>query len=164
MASRQPATSYDETTLQALEQALRDVWQVLKAHDPLRDWDKDADFRRGLAEADGPGRRWGDRPTRISQPRFSQLRFDAVPLAMPKQKPVSPLARRDSRGVISELDATGLALMMRQNAEALFLDLAGRSREFNPATPQRLVAIPDSSKPGTNSMASASGRRGLNQD
>ena len=50
MASRQPPKSYDETTLQALEQALRDVWQVLKAHDPLRDWDKDTDFRRGLAE------------------------------------------------------------------------------------------------------------------
>ena len=50
MASRQPPKSYDETTLQALEQALRDVWQVLKAHDPLRDWDQDADFRRGLAE------------------------------------------------------------------------------------------------------------------
>ena len=50
MASRQPPKSYDETTLQALEQALKDVWQVLKAHDPLRDWDKDTDFRRGLAE------------------------------------------------------------------------------------------------------------------
>ena len=50
MGSRQPPKSYDETTLQALEQALRDVWQVLKAHDPLRDWDKDTDFRRGLAE------------------------------------------------------------------------------------------------------------------
>ena len=50
MASQRPSRNFDETTLQALEQALRDVWQVLKAHDPLRDWDKDADFRRGLAE------------------------------------------------------------------------------------------------------------------
>ena len=50
MASRQPPRSYDETVLQALEQALKDVWQVLKAHDPYRDWDKDPDFRRGLAE------------------------------------------------------------------------------------------------------------------
>ena len=49
MASRQPPRSYDETTLQALEQALKDVWQVLKAHDPCRDWDKDAEFQRGLA-------------------------------------------------------------------------------------------------------------------
>ena len=50
MASRQPRKSYDETTLQALEQALKDVWQVLKAHDPLRDWDKDTEFQRVLAE------------------------------------------------------------------------------------------------------------------
>ena len=50
MGSRPPPKSYDETTLQALEQALKDVWQVLKAHDPCRDWDKDTDFRRGLAE------------------------------------------------------------------------------------------------------------------
>ena len=50
MASQHPPRSYDETTLQALEQALRDVWQVLKAHDPFRDWNKDADFRRSLAE------------------------------------------------------------------------------------------------------------------
>jgi hypothetical protein len=50
MASRHPPKSYDETTLQALEQALRDVWQVLKAHDPLRDWDKDSEFQKGLAE------------------------------------------------------------------------------------------------------------------
>ena len=50
MASRHPPKSYDETTLQALEQALKEVGQVLKAHDPLRDWDKDADFRRGLAD------------------------------------------------------------------------------------------------------------------
>ena len=42
--------SHDETTLLAIEQALKDVWQVLKAHEPYRDWDKDADFRRGLAD------------------------------------------------------------------------------------------------------------------
>ena len=50
MASRPPPKSHDETTLIALEQALEDVWQILKAHDPLRDWDKDTDFRRGLAD------------------------------------------------------------------------------------------------------------------
>jgi hypothetical protein len=50
MGSRQHPKSHDETTLQGLEQALKDVWQVLKAHDPSRDWDKDPDFRRGLAE------------------------------------------------------------------------------------------------------------------
>ena len=87
MGSRQPPKSYDETTLQALEQALRDVWQVLKAHDPFRDWDKDTDFRTGACrKADGPGRRWGDRATRISQQSSSKLRFEAVPLAMAKQK------------------------------------------------------------------------------
>ena len=46
---------------------------------------------------------------------------------MPKQKPRSPLVRRDSPGVISELNATELALMMRQNAEALFVDVAGHN-------------------------------------
>ena len=35
MASRQPPKSYDETTLQALEQALRDVWQVLTRMTPF---------------------------------------------------------------------------------------------------------------------------------
>ena len=50
MASPQPPKTYDETTLQALEQALKDVWHILNAHEPFRDWDKDADFRRGLAE------------------------------------------------------------------------------------------------------------------
>ena len=49
MVSQHPPRLYDETTLQALEQALRDVWQVLKAHDPFRDWDKDTEFKRGLA-------------------------------------------------------------------------------------------------------------------
>jgi hypothetical protein len=32
-----------------IEQALRDVWQVLKAHDPDHDWDKDSKFQQGLA-------------------------------------------------------------------------------------------------------------------
>ena len=49
MGSQQPPRSYDETTLQAMEQALNDVWQVLKAHDPFRDWDKDEEFQMGLA-------------------------------------------------------------------------------------------------------------------
>ena len=47
MGSRQPPKSYDETTLQALEQALKEVSQVLKAHDPFRDWDKMQIFRGG---------------------------------------------------------------------------------------------------------------------
>ena len=42
--------------------------------------------------------------------------------------------------VISDLDETELALLMRENAEALFLDLAGGaySRAFNPTrSPKR---------------------------
>jgi hypothetical protein len=46
---------------------------------------------------------------------------------------------QDRRGakLISELDVTTLALLMRENAEALFLDLAGPSRAFNPARPPK---------------------------
>jgi hypothetical protein len=43
VVSQHPPRLYDETTLQALEQALRDVWQVLKAHDPFPDGDKDGE-------------------------------------------------------------------------------------------------------------------------
>ena len=50
MASQAPQKHHDETTLVALEQALRDVCQVLKAHDPDRDWDKDGEVPQALAE------------------------------------------------------------------------------------------------------------------
>lgn len=50
MTSKQLPKSHDETTLRVLEQALRDVCQVLKAHDPDRDWEKDAEVQRALAE------------------------------------------------------------------------------------------------------------------
>jgi hypothetical protein len=50
MASQHPPRSYDEITLRALEQALREVWQVLKAHDPDRDWDRDSELQKGLAD------------------------------------------------------------------------------------------------------------------
>ena len=50
MPSKQPQKRYGETTLAALEQALRDVCQVLKAHDPDRDWDKDGEVQQALAE------------------------------------------------------------------------------------------------------------------
>jgi hypothetical protein len=49
MASQYQPQSYDDNTLQALEQALRDVWQVLKAHDPHGDWSKDSELKRDLA-------------------------------------------------------------------------------------------------------------------
>ena len=46
MASEHPARGYDEITLLALEQALKDVWQVLRAHDFHRDWDRDPELKR----------------------------------------------------------------------------------------------------------------------
>ena len=49
MASQYPSKSYDEMTLLALEQALREVRRVLKEHDPYHDWDRDFGFQRDLA-------------------------------------------------------------------------------------------------------------------
>jgi hypothetical protein len=43
MASRLPKNSHDDETLDALEQALRDVWQVLKG------WEDDAELKADLA-------------------------------------------------------------------------------------------------------------------
>jgi hypothetical protein len=50
MASRPPRKHHDEATLVALEQALKDVCQVLKAHDPARNWENDAEVQQALAE------------------------------------------------------------------------------------------------------------------
>ena len=50
MASQHPARGYDEITLLALEQALKDVWQVLRAHDFYRDWDRDPELKGDLAQ------------------------------------------------------------------------------------------------------------------
>ena len=50
MASQHPARGYDEITLLALEQALKDVWQVLRAQDFYRDWDRDPVLKRDLAQ------------------------------------------------------------------------------------------------------------------
>lgn len=41
--------SFEETTLQAVEGALRDVWEVLKAREPSHDWDTNSEFQEGLA-------------------------------------------------------------------------------------------------------------------
>ena len=49
MASQHPRKSYDEPTLDVLEQALREVWAVLKAHEPLRDWDNDNGLKNEVA-------------------------------------------------------------------------------------------------------------------
>jgi hypothetical protein len=48
MASRHPLKKHDARTWDSLERALRDVWQVLKAHDPYLHWD--SDFQLELAE------------------------------------------------------------------------------------------------------------------
>jgi hypothetical protein len=50
MASQHPPT-YDDITAHALEQALRDVWEVLKAHDPHHDPDKDRALQMAIADA-----------------------------------------------------------------------------------------------------------------
>ena len=49
MASQHPPKSYDDSTLLALEQALRDVWEVLKAHDLCGDWDNKPELKRQVA-------------------------------------------------------------------------------------------------------------------
>jgi hypothetical protein len=48
MASQHPPR-YDDMTLHALEQAFRDVWMVLKAHDPFGDSDDNSELKRQVA-------------------------------------------------------------------------------------------------------------------
>src|SRR5512140_3625748 len=50
MASQNPPRSYDDMILFALEQALREVWAVLKAHDPHGYLDKDQDLQKAIAD------------------------------------------------------------------------------------------------------------------
>ena len=45
----QDSPSYDEATLHTLEDALRDVWMVLKAHDPFGDWNNNSELKRQVA-------------------------------------------------------------------------------------------------------------------
>jgi hypothetical protein len=40
-----PSAFDDEKTRSALQQALRDIWQVLKARPPYPDWEKDLEFK-----------------------------------------------------------------------------------------------------------------------
>jgi hypothetical protein len=49
MSSLNRRRIYSDTTLFALEQAMRDVWVVLKAHAPCSDWDKDPGLQNALA-------------------------------------------------------------------------------------------------------------------
>jgi len=48
MTSKNPPKAYDETMLDALEKALKDVLEVLAAHYPEREWD-DTDLKTALA-------------------------------------------------------------------------------------------------------------------
>ena len=50
MASQNPPRSSDDMILFALEQALREVWAVLKAHDPHGYLDKDQDLQKAIAD------------------------------------------------------------------------------------------------------------------
>ena len=49
MASTHSNAFYDDETLRALELALRDIWQVLKAHEPYPNWDLDPELKQELA-------------------------------------------------------------------------------------------------------------------
>ena len=49
MASRS-ARSYDDAMLFVLEEALRDVWQVLIAHDPYLTREADSELQTAVAE------------------------------------------------------------------------------------------------------------------
>ncbi len=53
MASRFPPSrgAYDEATLSMLKQVFSDVWTVLKAHDPIREWEKDDEMRTSVARS-----------------------------------------------------------------------------------------------------------------
>jgi hypothetical protein len=50
MASQHPPRSSDDMILFALEQALREVWAVLKAHDTHEYLDKDRDLQKAIAD------------------------------------------------------------------------------------------------------------------
>lgn len=50
MGYEHPPRDYDEATLQALEQAFRDVLLVLKAHDLHRDWGNEPETKKEVAE------------------------------------------------------------------------------------------------------------------
>ena len=50
MASQNPPRSSDDMVLFALEQALREVWAVLKAHDTYEYLDKDQDLQKAIAD------------------------------------------------------------------------------------------------------------------
>jgi hypothetical protein len=50
MASRSTLSHYDDAMLFALEEALRDVWQVLIAHNPYLTQEADPELQTAVAE------------------------------------------------------------------------------------------------------------------
>jgi len=54
MASQNPPRSSDDMILFALERALREVWAVLKAHDPHGYLDKDDGLQKAIADLHDP--------------------------------------------------------------------------------------------------------------
>ena len=83
MASQHPARGYDEITLLALEQALKDVWQVLRAHDFYRDWDRDPVLKKRFStNVDGLSRHRCAQPTGTSQAHACDSGFRSVALEL----------------------------------------------------------------------------------
>ena len=50
MVSQGPYERYDVATLVALEQALKDVWEVLEAHNPYQDWNIDPELKADVTQ------------------------------------------------------------------------------------------------------------------
>jgi hypothetical protein len=46
-----PRGAYDEVTLSTLNQVFKDVWLVLQAHDPIREWEKDDEAKTSVARS-----------------------------------------------------------------------------------------------------------------
>ena len=70
---------YSDTTLFSLELAMRDVWEVLKAHAPRSDWDKDPGLQNALAEMMLDLVDFGrDRSTRAPQQDARELQLQAA--------------------------------------------------------------------------------------
>ena len=80
MASQKPPRFYDDDMLCALEDALRQVWQVLKAHDPYPDWESDQDKKDLGCEVDGLSRFWDTRPSRAEKQNPKDLAARTRPL------------------------------------------------------------------------------------
>ena len=43
-------STFNDKTRSALQQALRDIWQVLKARPPYPDWEKDLEFKDDVVD------------------------------------------------------------------------------------------------------------------